>query len=200
MAGTATAMMTVLEALKSGEEISLDALTDKVHLERRYVINSITKLAYAGMAERAEIGVYRITQAGKDQLASGEPIKSGKKGKRTGVRRVRAGGLRQRLWNVMRQQNVGGQKKAFSLPDLLTIALNEDEETPSTYNNAGQYLRQLKKTGYLLTINRKQAGTRPGSNGFTLYKLERDTGEKSPIIRVREKKVFDPNTNEVFSW
>jgi hypothetical protein len=78
--------------------------------------------------------------------------------------------------------------------------LNSNEEVPSTYNNAQQYMRLLKKTGYLLTINRRQPGTRPGSNGFVLYKLVRDSGERSPIIRANDRLVFDPNTKQVHPW
>lgn len=200
MTGIATTQMTILEALKPGSPIALDELDQGLDIERRFIVNSCVRLIHSGLIERTERGVYRITKNGLGQLKSGKPITSGKNGKRTGVRRVRSGGLRQRLWNAMRQHSVGGTSKAFSLPDLLTVALNEGEETPSTYNNAGQYIRQLKKTGYLLTLTRRQPGTRPGSNGFALYKLDRDSGERSPVVRAREKCLFDPNTNEVFKW
>lgn len=200
MTGIATAQMAVLEALKDGDPVALDDLDGSLGLERRYIVNSTTRLISSGLIERTELGVYRITNDGLAQIDSGEPLKSGKAGKRSGVKRMRAGGLRQRLWNAMRAYNVGDQKKAFSLPDLLTVALNRGEETASTYNNAGQYLRQLKKTGYLLTLTRRQPGTRPGSNGFALYKLERDNGDRAPIVRAREKALYDPNTREVFKW
>lgn len=200
MSGIATTQIEILKALKSGEKIALDDLAANLPFERRFIVNAAGRLITNGMIERTELGVYRITMTGYAQLESGEPIRSGKKGKRSGVRRVRAGGLRQRIWNAMRQHCVGGQSKAFSLPDLLTIALNPDEETHSTYNNAGQYIRQLKKTGYLLTLTRRQPGTKPGSNGFTLYKLVRDNGERSPVVRIREKTIYDPNTGEVFKW
>ncbi|WP_375590173.1 hypothetical protein ABWH89_04910 [Hoeflea alexandrii] len=200
MSGTATAQMAVLEALKNGKPASLDTLDRKLDAERRYIVKSTTCLIYSGLIERMEMGVYRITDAGRAQLDSGEPIRSGKTGRRPGVRRARAGSLRQRIWTAMRQFNAGGVSKAFSLPDLLTIALNEGEETPSTYNNAGQYIRWLKKTGYLLTLTRRQTGTRPGSNGFVLFKLVRDSGEQSPAVRLKQREVFDPNTREVFKW
>lgn len=196
MTGTATTHMAILDALKSGKEMALDDLDASLDIERRYIVNSSGRLIYAGLIERAEKGVYKITDAGLKQLASGEPIRSGKTGQRNGVRRVRAGGLRQRLWNAMRAQNGA----AFSLPDLLTIALNDGEESAHTYSNANQYLRQLIKTGYLKKLNRRQPGTRPGSNGFQLYKLDRDSGDQAPVSRVRRKEVFDRNTREVRSW
>ncbi len=200
MSGIARTQMTVLTAMQSGKDMSLDELDGMLGIERRYIINACTRLCSSGHIERAEKGVYRITEQGSAQLKSGKPLKSGKLGKRSGVRRVRAGGLRQRLWNAMLQNSAGGLNKSFSLPDLLTVALNTDEETPSTYNNAGQYIRQLQQTGYLKRLTRRQPGTRPGSNGFTLYKLERNTGEKAPVVRARQKQIYDPNTSELHTW
>jgi len=200
MSGIATTQMTILEALKTGNPIALDDLDRRLDIDRRFIVNSCVRLIYSGLIERTERGIYQITDDGLAQLESGEPIKSGKTGSRPGYRRERAKSLRQRLWNAMRAHNAGGQSKAFSLPDLMTVALNDGEGTPSTYNNAGQYMRRLKKTGYLLTLTRRQPGTRPGSNGFVLYKLVRNNGERAPVTRDAQKAIFDPNTNEVFKW
>lgn len=200
MSGIATTQMAVLEALKSGDAIALDVLDAKLEFERRFIVNSTVRLIYSGLIERAEIGVYRITQAGLDHLVSGEPLKSGKTGSRPGYRRKNQKSLRQRLWNAMRGHAAGEICKAFSLPDLLTLSLEDGEESQAAYNNAQQYVRCLKKTGYLLTLTQRQQGTRPGSNGFQRYKLKRDTGDTAPVVRQSDKSVFDPNTREVFTW
>lgn len=196
MSGKATWKMAVLNALASGQMKHVSQLEAEMDIKRQFIINTASRLVIDGYIERTEKGVYRITKAGKKIIDDGIELKSGKPAKRTGVRKMRADSLRQRMWNAMRHQ--GG--KPFSLPDILTVALKKDEETTHTYNNAGQYMRQLKKTGFLLTLTRRQPGTAPGSNGFQLYKVIRDNGDTAPVVRVRKKQVFDPNTREVFSW
>lgn len=200
MSGIATTQMAVLTELQSGQPIAIDDLDARLGIERRFIVNSTVRLIYADLIERTEMGVYRITQAGIAQLASGEPIKSGRPGKRPGYSRKNQRSLRQRLWNTMRSFSTGEACKAFSLPDLITVCLNGDEDEAAAYNNAQQYLRALKKTGYLLSLTQRQKGTRPGSNGFQRFKLVRDTGRDAPVVRQSERAVFDPNTREVFSW
>ncbi len=198
MSGTATTQMLVLAALPRKGTITLDALERLVGVDRRYVVNSVGRLILRDYAARHENGVYKITQGGRKFLASGEELKSGSKGKRLGVRKNNKTGLRQRLWNAMRQTAGFEGRGSFSLPDILLLALNKDEAGSRTYDNAQKYMSALKKTGYLLTINRRQPGSRPGSNGFSVYRLQRDSGEQCPIHRMRKKAVYDPNTHEVF--
>ncbi|MDZ7823011.1 MAG: hypothetical protein U5K75_02495 [Ahrensia sp.] len=135
-------------------------------IDRRFIVNSFGRLACSGLVMRNETGVYTISHDGLRQLASGKPIKSGRQGPRTGVRRIKSDGLRQRMWNAMRQFSAGGQRHAFSLPDLLTIALKASEETPSTYNNAGQYVLQLKKNGISVNLNAPSKGHSPRLKRF----------------------------------
>lgn len=196
MTGTATSQMAVLQAIPSSGVIALDDLSTKVTIERRFVVNTVGRLIMRGYVARSERGVYKLTKAGAQFIESGEELKSGSPAKRTGCRLSHSGSLRQRLWNAMRQK----AGASFSLPDLLLVALNFDEDPVLANNNAEKYIRRLKKTGYLLTINRRQSGTRPGSNGFLLYKLNRDLGDRAPVVREGRGVVFDPNTHEVFPW
>ncbi len=201
MSGQATTQMEILNSFsETSEVLTLTDFNAAVSQNLDSVKSAVGRMVISGLIERSERGHYRLTKLGQEQRDSGEPIKSGKKGPRTGAKKPKPTAFKQRLWNAMRSYNVGGLSKCFSLNDLLMIALNDGEQTAHTENNARQYLRQLKKTGYLLTLTRRQAGTRPGSNGYKLFKLTNDTGELSPIVRIREKAIYDPNTREVVKW
>ena len=43
-----------------------------------------------------------------------------------------------------------------------------------------------------------EPGTALTSNGFLRFQLLRDTGAKTPVVRVRKSEVFDRNTGETF--
>lgn len=198
MSGIAIRQMAVLTAMPEGQAIVLDQLVEKSALPRPYVVDAVGKLILRGFVERHENGVYGLTRDGAEFIQSGETLKCGCQGERKKVKTARVGGLRQRMWNAMRFASGPEGRGTFSLPDILSAALHAGEETKGTYSNAGKYITALKKTGYLLTINRRQQGTKPGSNGFEVYRLDRNEGEKCPIHQTRKACVFDPNTGEFF--
>lgn len=87
-----------------------------------------------------------------------------------------------RCWRSMRVL------KKFSVSDIAQGA-----EVRSAY--AQQYVLWLNMAGYLRCLTPQTSAT---VNDSTVYMLIKDTGPDRPILRMREKAVYDPNIDEVF--
>ncbi len=174
---------TILEQLATGPKLSrqlsasLGLGVDAIHSTCRILRRKGLLSAYRGL--------FQITDAGRQALASGVEVKSGP-GKGRSPARGR-GTLRAKAWRAMRM--LGG----FSLDDLLTMLC--DGSQPSAAANLADYLRALDGAGFLLKLPRRGNGTHPQR-----YRLrrDRDTGPEAPAWNKPERTLTDPNTGEVF--
>lgn len=95
---------------------------------------------------------------------------------------VRQGKANEHLWTSMRVL------KRFTYRDLM-----DTTPMPIPEGTAKAYCRTLLDTGYLRVLRKAE----PTKGQIALYALVRQSGPKSPQVQ-RVKRVFDPNTGEVF--
>lgn len=174
MAGRATLKEAILAALGARESLTTAEIAAAVDRAVREAAPACGEMIVAGLIERIERGVYRLTPAGRDWLASGRPIKSGPKGPQRGQRKPWANSFRQRAWAAMRILTAG-----FSSADILLRAARADDRAPA--DNLGRYLRALARGGVIVEA-RRAAPDKPGSNGLKIYRLARDPGDIAPRI------------------
>lgn len=173
--------------------ITLDELENANICSRHQVIQIMSNIVSRGFAERLENGVYRLSIEGKSLKASGKhPVFHSGAFKTYNRNKIVKDCLRNRVWKLIRLQ------KKFTIDEILAIAKNGDEKDPR--NNIQKYLRALKAAGYILETPKRLKGESNTSNGFKQYVLVRDTGNKTPILRPRTNKIYDPNTSETYSW
>lgn len=191
MSGTGTEQQTLLNALDRAECRTVEYLAELTGLSRKRVVAAAGRLIGRDFATRAEVGCFTLTEAGEKARTEGFVIKSGPKGRLTGLsRRPKRTTIRDRIWNALRIRG-----KA-SVQDLLELVGGEDG-APSV-DSIQRYLRGLVRAGHLREMARRDPGTALTSNGYKRYQLLRDTGPAAPQLRDRTNTVFDPNTREVF--
>lgn len=109
------------------------------------------------------------------------PMRKGQQAPRTVCQ-----GLRARAWWVFRKN------RSMTLAELLMTLADGKQKCPE--GNLSHYLRQLVKVG-ILSRERIPDG-KLTSNGVYRYRLIKDLGAKSPVVR--KKEVFDPNGSTVY--
>ena len=97
-------------------------------------------------------------------------------------RPVQQGKASEQLWRSM------CILKQFTYRDLMETAT-----VPIPEGTAKAYCRTLLATGYLRVLRKAE----PGRGQIALYALVRQSGPKSPQVQ-RVKRVFDPNTGDVY--
>ena len=85
--------------------------------------------------------------------------------------------LRERAWWCMREM------AAFSL-DALLLTVADGAERAAAQNLRG-YIRALERHGVLAHVRQKRDDS---------YRLARDLGPRAPVVRRRQRDLFDPNT------
>lgn len=88
---------------------------------------------------------------------------------------------RQKQWNSMRII------KVFTAEDIAATA-----ECELSYTK--EYIRMLCRAGYLILVHKAPVGMHKVAGEYNVYRLLKDTGPKSPVIRNKDRNVFDPNT------
>lgn len=181
----------LLDVLQPGLCLTMDELAVAMQLERGQITNAALRLISRHLVERVERGCFQLTEAGIAAKRDGLVMKPGPRRKHNRSKVCRDS-LRARLWRAARL------KRKFTLPDLLSIACNEDET--ANPSNARRYISHLASAGYLVTLPGRRQGTDLTSNGFLRYSLVRDNGNRHPVLRDRADgwEVWDPNTREVF--
>lgn len=176
----------VFAALSRDDCRTPEALADMTGIERKAVVKAVGRLIARGWAERAEIGCYRLTEAGAQARADGVRITSGPNASLTGRRpaRRRRSPLFELIWRSLRIRG-----KA-TIPDLLELA-GRDGKTAA--NTASVYLAALVRAGYVRILPKREPGTALTSNGHQRYQLIRDTGPLAPVRRAGRGELFDPN-------
>jgi|GEM_PF-745261 hypothetical protein len=165
-----------------GQLAVLATLSDK---PRGDVVKAVQRLKRRGLVAAVEPGLYAATEAGRAFVQAGHAVASGQ-----GVKpRRRTRGLRQRAWWVLRVRGV------VTIPDLLMTLADGAER--DAHANLSKYLHALCRAGFVAEIGRS-AGAAPTSNGHKRYKLVRNNGRQAPVVRQRQRTVFDPNSGDCF--
>lgn len=154
-------------------------------LTHSQVSQAAALLICRGWVERVEIGCFQLTQAGCRAVAEGVRIDSGVTGPDRAQRVPSRKSIRQRAWNAMRIQ------KVFTVADLATAVQQPGDG--DVVENLRRYCAELTASGYLLRAARRQRGTAPGSNGFVVYTLIRDTGRIAPVYSRKAGAIHDFN-------
>lgn len=193
MTGISTA---VLHAIHDGAE-HLEELSERLDRERRAIVKAVQVLKGRALVEiervnrydrvfSAEVPAtrYVLTEAGREQVASGVPILPGQ-GPRP---RKRTAGLRERAWWELRAQGIA------SLKQILITHADGSEKAADV--NLYKYLVALERAGILA----RQAKRLPArqSRGCVQWRLLRDLGVKAPVWRQQAGEVYDPNAGAVY--
>lgn len=177
----------ILVALAGGTD-ELHALARTVGTKSDQVVIAVQRMKKRGLVKIVSRGRYAMTDAGRDFLASGQRITSGKTAPRP---RQQTRGLRQRAWWILRA------RQTVSIRDLLTALADGTEKNPAA--NLARYLCALARAGFLVELPRTP-GTALTSPGFKRYRLVRNNGRQAPVLRQHQRTVFDPNTGEAFPF
>lgn len=182
-------LLPVLCAIGDDECAAVEAISERSGRGRRQVAKAAGSLIGRGLIERAEVGCYRLTNAGREAKRKRLPLTSGPNGPLTQAhpRRPRRRTLRDRLWAAMRL------KGKFTIGDLLDVARSDGEDG---YDSARRYLRALEKSGVVSRLRGRVPGTAITSNGFVRFALIRDLGPAAPIVRA-SGKVWDSNAGKI---
>lgn len=162
-----------IRKLRSG--FDLDAIIAESGAHRKTVQDYMRCLLPAGIVEwREATGLTLANDRGFHAPRlnrNGEPVTQG-----AGV---------ENMWRSMR--GLG----EFSPLDIATHSTTPDVSV--TLNTAKSYCSMLLKTGYLVVKKKASA-----QGGLARYRLVRNSGPQPPQIQ-RVKRVFDPNTGEVYA-
>lgn len=150
--------------------------------------SGIGTLERRGFAQRLGDGRVKATAAGLAFLAAGKEINLGPKGPR--VAETEGTSLRSRLWRALRLA-----QKA-TIPELLQLAARGSEGNAA--DNAKDYLNALVRSGHVIRLSRRATCELPVTTGATRYSLALNTGPLPPQYNRHQKRVYDPNTGEVF--
>jgi len=188
MSGIAVHQMMVRDALAAGMCRTTEELALMTGLPRKAVAKAAGKLILRGLAERVEIGCYRLTETGRASASTKEVLTSGPNRRLTAKVRPAPKSFRQRAWAAMRMCG------KFTIPQIVQLA-SEGQRHP--HDNLHTWFRALERAGYLRRLPVRERGTAPGSNGFIRWMLMLDTGPGAPMVR-NDGTVVDRNTGEVF--
>lgn len=174
----------LLQALSDGSCQTIDQLEIRLDLTRRQVSDAAACLLRRDYLMRMGAGCYQLTDSGQMAATSGEIIRSGPRGPRETVHKVR-NTLRERAWRSMRMRHW------FTVSDLITDAARAEDGNPE--DNLYRYLRALRAAGYVRVAARRAKGTALTSNGFMQFVLVNNTGPLAPIVRSKVAAVYDQN-------
>lgn len=178
---------TVLVEIVRGSS-QLSVLAAALGTDRNDVVMAVQGLKRRGLVTIVSPGEYAATEAGRAFLSEGRRVASGQASARP---RQKTRGLRQRAWWVLRARSV------VTVPDLLSTLADGTEKNAG--KNLGRYLAALVGAGFVAELETRAPGVAATSNGYKRYKLLRNNGRQAPVVRQRQRAVFDPNTGECFS-
>ncbi len=176
----------LLQALKDGKPRFLSDLATEMGRSKRQVSDAAALLRSRYLLSLLGAGYYSLTDKGVAAAARGAVFTSGPR-KASGARRMVKHTFRERAWRSMRF------RRQFTQSDILIDATAEDR---NPHNNLARYVRYLLWAGYVEELPFRQAGTKPGSNGFKQYRLIKDSGRAAPVYSEARQMLLDPNTGE----
>jgi hypothetical protein len=188
----------VLKLLAGTEDaMSPDAICCALHGEsasrtqRSQTLASIGKLGRRKFVERAIGGQFRATKAAREFIARGRKIEPGTDAAKW--MRPQDGTLRAKVWRLLRQSRVSGNK--FTLAEIAEHVSGKSDDSVKVIANSRAYLKGLRRAGIVTTMKQRAPGNAPTSRGFVRFALVRDLGVETPIITTTgEGGVFDPNS------
>ncbi|MDR6952648.1 hypothetical protein J2X65_002007 [Ancylobacter sp. 3268] len=189
MAGEATHQIAIMGAIGRGIR-TVDSLVAHLPIDRKGVLRPLSRLVGRAYVERDEDGAYQLTESGLSFLASGAPLKSGRKGPRDKVRRPKTENFRQRAWAAMRLQS------RFVQADILMLAARPDDGDAAS--NLRTFVMLLVRAGYLIVLPDRVPGSGLTRTPQKVFRLTRNTGELAPAFRETRGVMHDANTGEDF--
>lgn len=171
------------------ECITEQKLVSLTRLKEKQVENAMRKLHQHKLIILTKPGCYRLTESGKEALATDAELRSGPNGSYQTVR-IHKNSLRTRVWRAIRI------RKKFSIPEIEPLVASGDEA--DIVSNIRKYMIALEKAGYLIRMRKREAGGTLTSNGHVRWWLpdESDTGPLAPVWRPSRNTLFDPNTGK----
>lgn len=165
--------------------LTLTELSDHLKLDRSSIGQAAALLIQRGYVERIERGCFQATSAGAEAIRQGVRIESGVTGPDRATRPPKHNSIRQRAWNAMKIA------RTFTISEIAAVVAGPADGDVT--ENLRRYFCGLTKGGYLTKARRRRAGTAPGSNGFLVYQLERNTGPRAPVVSQKHGTIVDFN-------
>lgn len=165
--------------------LMIGGIAEELGLSRAQVSQAAAFLIARGFVERIERGCFRLTEAGRAARDHGVTIETGVTGAVRALRVPKRATIRQRAWNAMRIT------RTFTVADLTTAVARPGDG--DVEENLRRYVNALTRSGYLARAARRRPGTAPGSNGYAIYSLVRDTGPVAPVVSRKQGAVHDFN-------
>lgn len=179
-----------LKVLSGGACLTKDEISAQFSdLNNRQITEGLLRLLDRGYLEKMDGDCLQLTMKGLQAAKDGITITSGPKGP-TGIVYNRRDTFRGRVWTAMRI------RRYFTIGEVAGDAKCAEDKEPE--QNATRYMLQLRKSGYVAELARRQKGGAPGSNGFKRFVLIRNTGPRAPVYRAKHDAVHDFNTGEDF--
>ncbi len=182
----ATHQIALMGALGSAP-VSLDALAQRLPMNRAAIIAAAGRLVARGLVNRDEWGVYALSDEGLTALRDG--LKIGGDPARRRKEPVYSDSLRQRAWKAMRLT------KRFTAGEVASLARQDERDAEDSIR---RFCSALCRAGYLVELPARTSPDRPGSNGRKVWRLVRDTGDLAPRYMAATRSFADRNTREVF--
>jgi hypothetical protein len=184
MVGEPTIQTGILHGLGDGG-MPIGDLADRLGLGRGQVSQAAAHLILRGFLERLERGTFRLTAAGREARDRGVTIDTGVTGPIRALRVPKRTTIRQRAWAAMRIT------RTFTVADITTAVARDGDGDVA--ENLRRYCNELAKDGYLVRARRRRPGTAPGSTGFAVFSLVRDTGPLAPVFSRKAGAIHDFN-------
>lgn len=165
--------------------LMIGEIAGQLGLSNGQVSQAAAHLISRGFVDRIDRGCFQLTDAGRAARDAGVRIETGVTGPTRAARRPKRTTLRQRAWNAMRIL------RTFTVPDIVTAIALAGDGAPE--KSVRSYFRALAEAGYLAKSGRRRPGTAPGSNGYPVYSLRRDTGPVAPVISQVAPVIHDFN-------
>jgi len=169
-----------------GEEcLLIHEVATTLDLTHDQISRAAALLILRGLVERVDRGCYQLTAAGRAGRDGGVMIASGVNKTPRALRKPHRVSIRQRAWNAMRIA------RTFTVLDITTAVARADDG--DVQQNLRHYFNELGKHGYLARSVRRRQGSAPGSTGFAIWSLIRDTGPVAPVWSRKSSAVHDFN-------
>ncbi|TSD85992.1 hypothetical protein FFK22_024540 [Mycobacterium sp. KBS0706] len=180
-------MRALLDALaEPGTCVTIDQLPGLLGKSYRDACTDLRRAYAAGLIERASEGCYRLTERGRSEDV--EPLM-------VITAPTCVGGAwdateRTRIWAAMRQLG------RFCRADLAAAVAQPDSDRRALESSTRRYIAQLVAAGYLVPLTGRVRVAAHPNTGQKRYRLVRDTGPTSPLVR-RDGSIFDRNLGRV---
>jgi len=186
MAWIAEQLLTAIAQHSPTECVTEARMCEITGLKPLQVERATLKLRKHELLVKTDMGCLQLTDAGREAAAAGKTLRSGPR--EWTAPKVNKESLRIRVWRAIRI------RRKFSIPDLEMLVAQGGEKDIAS--NIGKYVRALEKSGYLMKMAKREAGTALTSNGFIRYWLsdDKDTGPLAPVWRKGKGTIYDPNT------